>query len=277
LPWFEHPFSLISWLDMNRFGAEKFFQIAGALSRFEEMVTNARTTHGQNRIPNEGCFLIHSTIGHIKEQCEAINLRQSAKCADRILKLLNPESGVVEIEGWLSEMSHIIHGEMEDHLFFWVPGHRADFYGKKAHEIAGNQWSSRFTSTIPEIEESAKCYAAGRYTASAFHLMRAAEGGTKALGLAVGLTPMHPGWKLVFEEVYAQYKKQKPRHQVWNTHEASLIQISGDLRTISHVWRNDLAHFVDTYNEDEAREMFIVVPMFMRNLSAMIDESGKLY
>jgi hypothetical protein len=279
-PWHKHPFRLICWLKMEKFSAEIFYHMAcglGNLSQALDMM-HASGVSAATFKPVLTLQNILQWLHEVRDKCKLINLRQSEKCAQRIIDDIG-KIGLdnVEIAARINEFNKLVKSEMESELFFWVPAHRADWYGKKADVIAGAHWCARFCSTTQEIEEAAKCYAAGRYTAASFHLMRATEAGTKALGLAIGFTPAHPGWKEIFREVYAQYKNQKPRHSIWKTHEAVLIQISGDLRTISHVWRNDLAHFVDTYNEDEAREMFTIVPIFMRNLSAMIDESGKLY
>jgi hypothetical protein len=122
-----------------------------------------------------------------------------------------------------------------------------------------------------------KCYAVGRFTASAFHLMRATEAAVKALGRAIGLTPAHPGWKLVFDEVWKQYKNAVPRHAAWTTHEDFLVTVSADLRTVSKVWRNDIAHFVDTYTEEQSKTMFEIVAAFLRDLATKLDENGTLY
>ena len=122
-----------------------------------------------------------------------------------------------------------------------------------------------------------KSYAVGRFTASAFHLMRATEAAVKALGKAVGLTPAHPGWKLVFDEVWKQHQHKTPRHPSWATHEDFLITVSADLRAISKVWRNDIAHFVDTYTEEQAKPMFEIVAAFLRDVAIKLDENGTLY
>jgi hypothetical protein len=273
LPWYEHPFKLISWLEMNQFSAAVYHQI-GVLLGSTEGALHARA----NRIPEVSTDKIAVWMDDLSATCATINLAQSARVASRIASEIRAgqrEDDELAIK--IRELSFLISGEMAAHLFLWVPSHRAGWYEKKAETIAGKLWFTRFKSTIPEIEEASKCYAVGRYTAASFHLMRATEAGTKALGMAIGLTPRHPGWKCVFDEVWAQYKNKKPRHAVWATHEASLVDVSGDLRTISHVWRNDLAHFVDTYGEEDAKEMFTIVPVFMRHLASMIDEAGNLY
>ena len=230
---------------------------------------------GENR--EMGVKVLKRGAELISRDLAKVGCKFSAAAADRLSTQMS--------EKWTDEVFKIrtdelyanIMEEVGSHQFFWVPSNRAEWYGKKAEEIAGSLWCPRFPSTCSEIEEASKCYAFGRYTSAAFHLMRAVEPGTKALGLAIGLTPAHPGWKLVFDEVYGQWKKHRPRHPIWTTHEAALVQISGDLRTVSLVWRNDVAHFVDTYGEENAKEMLTIVPVFMRNLSAMIDEKGTLY
>jgi len=166
--------------------------------------------------------------------------------------------------------------EMECHLFLWVNGQRSDFYSKDAQAILGAQCCQRFPSIQKEIEEAAKCYAVGRYTASAFHLMRSTEAGIKALAKAIGFTPTHRGWGLVFKELERQ-SKLSPPPPVWSAHRKFLNQLSGDLVAITKAWRNDIAHLVDTYTEEDAKSLITVIPMFLRDLAENIDENGTLY
>ena len=121
-------------------------------------------------------------LGTLAATCERDGLNLSAEAATRIAKEFREgHRDPADLGIKIGEMTKLITAEMDSHLFLWVPPQRSKFYSKRAHDIAGPQWCSRFVSTIPEIEEAAKCYAVGRYTAAAFHLMRATEKGTKAL------------------------------------------------------------------------------------------------
>jgi hypothetical protein len=262
---------------MSQFSANTFWVISSGIRCFAETADRLEKDHHGEPFAPQAMADLFLLLRQLQGECTKVELRQSHRAIERLITRIKSEPTLQVIHHGMDDLAHTVFGELEDQLFLWIPNHRSGWYGKKAEDIAGVEWCSRFPSTVPEIEEAAKCYAVGRYTASVFHLMRATESATKALGRALGMTPAHPGWKLVFDEVYAQYKNKRPRHAAWLTHENQLVQVSGDLRTISHIWRNDVAHFVDTYSEDNAREMFTIVPVFMRNISMMIDEAGKLY
>ena len=67
----------------------------------------------------------------------------------------------------------------------------------------------------------------------------------------------------------------RPAH--WKKHGKFLTEISADLKLVARVWRNDIMHLVATYGEEEAKELFEVIPKFLRDLAKKMDEKGKLY
>ena len=49
------------------------------------------------------------------------------------------------------------------------------------------------------------------------------------------------------------------------------------LRAVSKAWRNDIAHLVDTYTEEDAKGLLNVIPLFLRHLAEKMDENGTLF
>ncbi len=256
---------------MNEFGAANFY----AISTFFESVSQI-VEHDEREVPEEGRKRLQYTIGTIAESCEAISLVQSALATRRLQREMNERMGSETLRANLRSVTQLIYSEINAHLFLWVPTHRSEWYSADAHSILGEQCCKRFASIQREIEEAAKCYALGRYTACAFHLMRSTEAGVSALAKAIKFAPTHRGWGLVFKELERQSKAQpSPSH--WKTHRKFLNQLSGDLVALTKAWRNDVAHLVDTYTEENAKELLTVIPMFLRDMAAHLDENGKLY
>lgn len=277
MPWRENPFRLISCLEMNQFSAESCTAMGAMLGK---LVTALDST----KVP--GVFLpkltpdfLLESISAIEVLCEEIGLTQSVKCTTRLVdelgrKGLSNNDLKVKLDG----LEKLIISEMEGELFLWVPEHRAEFYSKDAEKIVGAECCKRFGSIQRELVEAVKCYAVGRYTASAFHLMRSTEAGVKALAKAIRFTPKHNQWELVFKQMETEVAlpiANRPKH--WKTHGKFLERIWGDLRAVSKAWRNDIAHLVDTYSEEDAKNLLGVVPMFLRDLATKMDERGKLY
>ena len=272
-PWIENPLRLISWLEMNKFSAESYLRIGAIFGSLQQILPLGESLELPTPVDK-----ILNILLTIEAECRDIALVQSEKCTRRAINGI--KDGRVEhcqIKTAIDCVFELIVSEMQSELFFAVPIRRAGFYAKDAEAIVGAECCARLPSVQREVEESAKCYAFGRFTASAFHLMRATEVAVKALAMTVGYTPQHPGWKEVFSHVYKQFQNSIPRHAAWTTHEDFLTTTCGDLRTISKVWRNDIAHFVDTYSENEAAEMLVIIPKFLSRIAERMDETGKLY
>jgi hypothetical protein len=63
----------------------------------------------------------------------------------------------------------------------------------------------------------------------------------------------------------------------WQTHGELSETVWADLRAESKAWRNNIAHLVDTYSEEEAKNLLAVIPVFLRDLATKMNEKGKLY
>jgi hypothetical protein len=166
--------------------------------------------------------------------------------------------------------------EMETHLFLWVDGERAQFYAKTPEELLGKECVSRFPSVIGEAEEAMRCYAVGRYTASAFHLMRLTEAGVRALGAAIKFKVKNENWGRILQEFRTQQTAEnKPPH--WKNRFRKLHTIGAHLQAVNHGWRNRIAHLDHVYTESQAKHLLTVVPAFLTEIANIMDENGKFY
>ena len=139
LPWIEHPFRLISWLEMNKFSAESFVQMAFHFGTVG-LSLRVKIHVPQNAFPD----LIPENIGdwvvRVKNNCERILLTESVKCAERIIwDFQNVGVRSVALSEKIDGLMRLIASEMESQLFLWVPGHRSDWYSKDAEAIVGSE------------------------------------------------------------------------------------------------------------------------------------------
>ena len=258
---------------MNQFSAKEFYAIAAFFESIEGVVASK-----QEEVPKEGRARIQLTLSSVAKSCANIALKQSSLAANRLHRELDHPMTSDALRTNLRSVTQLINSGIDTQLFLWVPWQRAEWYSKDAEAIVGAQCCARFPSIEREIKESAKCYALGRYTAAGFHLTRAAEAGVQALARAIKFVPPHNQWTLVFKRVEAELKlppANRPRH--WKKHGKFLTSIAADLSLLAKVWRNDIMHLVVTYGEDEAKELFEVIPKFLRDLAKHMDEKGKLY
>lgn len=275
LPWHENPFRLISWLEMNEFSAHLFVNIGASVTWMEDALDETGL-EGNKKVDRARKICVEFAT-RVAGMLDSIGCKFSAKGARRLAS----DSSSLNAAGMrvrAREFKAQVFDEMSSHLFLWVPAHRAEWFGKNADAILGSECCTRFPSIQREVEEAMRCYAVGRYTASAFHLMRAAEVGVKALAKAIKAAPKHDAWRLVFNEMRTQVAPPpENRQKHWKTHGEFLETIWADMRVVSKEWRNDLAHSVDTYSEEEAKQLLGVIPVFLRHLATKMDENGTLY
>lgn len=258
---------------MNKFSAEKFYRIGCLLGNIIQALNDE-----EKQFINLTGGNVFNWLADIHNECLAISLDQSWRAAKRTMGEFKTGIHQRDLKIRLDELQKLIGSEMEAQLFLWVPSHRAAWYGKDAHTIVGDQCCKRFSSIKREVEEASKCFATGRYTASGFHLTRATEAGVQALAKAIKFKPPHNQWTLVFDRMKAEFNTppaQRPKH--WKTHGKFLTMIWADLSLVAKVWRNDIMHLVVSYGEEEAKELFEVLPKFLRDLATKLDEKGKLY
>ena len=258
---------------MNEFSAYAYFRIGNSLGLMNQMLPGSQNVLAEKLVES-----VKTSSETAALACDQIGMKISAKALRRMAKEVSTDWDFVKLGIRSEELKNILSDEMESHLFLWVPSHRAEWYSKDAEAILGIECCNRFSAIQREVEEAAKCYAAGRYTATAFHLTRSTEAGVKALAKAIGYVPPNDNWTLVFRQMGNEFKlPHAQRSLVWQTHGDFLEEIWADLRAVSKAWRNDIAHLVDTYTEDEARGLLDVIPLFLRHLATKMDENGKLY
>jgi hypothetical protein len=100
----------------------------------------------------------------------------------------------------------------------------------------------------------------------------------QALARAINFNPPNNNWNQVFRQLGNEFKldpKNRPAH--WQTHGPFLEDLWADLRAVAKAWRNDIAHLVDVYLEEDANRLMSVIPIFLRSMAEKMDEHGRLY
>ena len=256
---------------MEKFCAEQFYGIACSIEELKCRFKEIKTVEGEH-VANFATY-----FNNIGEDCGKIGLLHSRKAAQRAASDMtgNPTE---QIKFHLRALTDLIKSEMEEHLFFWVPLTRAEFYGMTGRIILGDQCVDRFSQSgiSTEVEHAARCFALGQNTACAFHLMRVCEAGVRALALALGYQwEANPNWGKFFKQYDVQLGTNPTKHvEPWISHADFLEAAGGNLRAAKDAWRNDTMHLEKSYDEREARHLLTVIPSFMRQIASRIDESG---
>jgi len=208
-----------------------------------------------------------SILDSVTKHCEEIELGLAAKAAREYREDL--ESGKITTYSDLSEalatLDKIITLQLRDNLFTFIAADRASFYAEP--QLFGEAVSVKFPECQFDIEESGNCFAAGRGTACAFHLMRIMEIAVQRFGAAQGITlTQEKNWQNILDEINKAIKALPPR----DSRSIALSQVAGHLYNVKVAWRNPTMHPKITYTLEEAADLLAAVKAFMNHLAEVI-------
>lgn len=134
----------------------------------------------------------------------------------------------------------------------------------------GADVAAKLPSTSYDIAEAAKCLALESFTACVFHLMRALEAGVQLFGAKLGIAltstkGRDKTWHNITEEIDAVIRKS-PVDATTKKYAA----VSSNLYNVRLAWRNETMHPNQTYNAEQAGQVFIASRAFLQELAAIL-------
>ncbi|MHB8524847.1 MAG: hypothetical protein ACYDD2_01645 [Candidatus Acidiferrales bacterium] len=206
---------------------------------------------------------ILSILTSVEKHCESIGLKLAVQGAREYRAEL--ESGRIKSYSDASEaigtLDRIIMLQLRENLFMFIPPDRAAFYAKP--HLFGEAVNKRFSGCQYDIEESGSCYAAGRGTACAFHLMRVMEVAVQEFGAALGIALTNEkNWQNILDEINKAIKALPGK----DARTIALSQAAGHLYNAKVAWRNPTMHPRITYTLEETADLISTVKAFMNEL-----------
>lgn len=297
LPWIEHPYRLISWLDMLEFSAQKYFNWMhwlGALQVMDKGDDNSaplietdleRVVREAARKANQENFfmMLKARVGHGIPYAEGLGLKQTAgylarlkeRFADKDFNHTKADFGRI-----LTEIADLFASEMKGHLFFWISEEGAAAFNH-GDLYFGGAVKEKFPSCAFDVSECGKCFALGRFNASVMHAMRVLESGLTAIGKAIGKNRGKQGWGPDLGEFKKQWGKimdggitftMEGGNDAWKQFFAEAFS---DFRHFADAWRNDAIHHPNVeYDEPEAAGIIARAKSFMAHLATRLSESA---
>lgn len=253
--------SLLSWCDVEKFSAHRFFQIATAIQKLEEAKGD------KEELGKETRKRAISWFSRIAKDCNAIGLRLSATHALRIQRMIGHGTLTNYQEIWeqMPELRNRIGDELGEKLFMFIPSERSDFYNQA--ELFGKDVNARFPSIQYDILEAGNCFAAGRSTAVVFHLMRIMEVGVQEFAKILGvLFANEKRWQNLLDEINKAIKPLDSK----DPKVIQMAQASANLYAVKLAWRNEVMHPKDTYTLEESDNLIRQVKLFMEHLAKVI-------
>ena len=292
LPWETDPYKLISWWDMEEFSAAQFYNIAELFDKFVHDLFEGYEYRGphdfEKTIDEETISNLEKTLlCPIEEECQKIALCYSADAISQFRTDLRSMTFSVA-KTRVEEIDRSIRREMKLHLFMYIPADRAEYYkpwgeskrkerGKEG-PLFGNSVKSKFPSTDYDITETGNCFASGRYTACAFHLMRVLEIGLCLLAKTFSVNSDHSNWQTIIDQIEVKIKdigKNQKKPTNWKEDEEFYSQAISYLTIVKNAWRNYTMHVRAKYTEEESELMIKNVRAFMQTLSKRLSEESE--
>ena len=265
---------MVSWLEMNKFSAEKYYRIGCLLGNTIQALEHLGKPGGVFRDLNEPN--VCAWLELVSKYCREIGLIQSAKCTERITKELSTrETALRDIKSPLDGLQKLINSELEEELFFHVNAEYAKYHHQPfGFDRDGAKPSEAFPSTVSEIEEAGNCLALSRPTACVFHLMRALEPCLCVLSRELSVVKHSPTWHAYLSAFPDAIKANFPAKNAADGEMREFYSgVTERLTWIKDGWRNPTMHSIEaTYTESQAVDIYNAVGAFMRHLATKLKE-----
>ncbi len=264
-PWEENPYALVSWLDMERFAAEKFCTICQNLAGISGDVLKV------SHINPRQSGILRDTLAKLVDDCRKIGLKVSALQVEAFREKLANYDRVnipsVQISQSLDDIATAISCEMETKLFMRIFPEHEDFY--EQDELFGAAVKVSFPSAKEDIKEAGCCFATDRNTATVMHLMRVLEVGLNTLAGTLGVSFDRRNWENVINDCDAAIKKiNGPTWGAdWKEKQEFYSGAAKDFRYFKDAWRNHAMHHRERYDTEEAKSILVHVKTFMVQLA----------
>jgi hypothetical protein len=164
--------------------------------------------------------------------------------------------------------------ELQSKLFAFILPHRAGYFsdeqfGTEISAILGHMGA--FANAQTDLVEAGNCFAAGRFTAAVYHLMRTAEYGLVSVAAALGVSEdKRTSWAKLIQGIESELKRMvssatKPSD--WREQEKKYSDLCSWFTAIQKGWRNPVSHIPRIYSEFTAKGMFSVINTLFVHLS----------
>jgi hypothetical protein len=225
-------------------------------------------------VPSDLRSAVQTLTEALTKSCEELDMPLVVNQANRVKELLSQESANrADLFAQLGQLNSRIMEYMASQTLLVFPSYRSEHY----HEPL-KDWHvvpSSFPSAVDAIEESEKCFALGRTTASVFHLMAIVQIGLTALAKNLRVNvDLFDTWEKVIGGIEGAIsaKRASMARQNWKRIEAFYDEALSDLRSIKNAWRNPTMHFRRSYDEAQAAKVRERVKDFMIHLSTRLKE-----
>jgi len=207
-------------------------------------------------------------------EMKRLGLRVSASRAQDVVDVLKGTHPGTNLHDYITVLRSSLAVELDSTVFLHVGYAEAPYYREPLDGITEDV-ENRFSSTLEDLREAAKCYGLGRSAASVFHAMRAAEVGLIALGKDLKVpAATDKNWGALLIEIESAIKRvSEATHGTdWRDSRQWYAEVSAQLHNFKDAWRNDVMHVHRNYNQSTAREILAATRAFMCQIARRLRE-----
>ena len=269
LLWVDNPFKLWSLEAVLKVSAKEYIEIGQTINDMGIIMVLHEADEG---VPlNDGDRnQLKTLLINLKSKCDQLGLTHSSGNLGRAINDLPQNHRELNI------YTDGVKEEIENHLFLFVPHHRAGYYDRD--DSTGSALIAHFPQASRELLHAGNCFAVGEYTACVFHSMRAIELGLRAMAAALNVMLPHPielaEWAVLIKHIDVKIKEMQelPRGADKDEKVTFYANAASQFRYFRDAYRHHVAHARETYGEDQARSILDRTKEFLESLAPKLSE-----
>lgn len=255
-------------------GTCKFMQVHRRLAL-------ARTDVGPFHLDEDARVEVGACVLILKQSAEELSFIASTAAGERAMHAITDlfsrkgDFNANELQRLIEPILGLIavyRDEMEGQKVLVMPPDAAERFADP-EAIFGGTVLDAFPSAQYDIQETGKCLALQRFTASVFHCMRIMEVGLEALGAELGLA-VATNWNTALTQIEKEVRSRSiaTHGPNWKSDETFFSEAVTHFRVVKNAWRNHTMHRRETFDEERARSVLQSTADFMRTLAGRLSE-----
>ncbi|MGA2543134.1 MAG: hypothetical protein ABSG78_16410 [Verrucomicrobiota bacterium] len=221
--------------------------------------------------------IIQKALAIVLEESEFLGIQGTSETARVFLDDLEGLN-VNEVFDRVDNLEKVFLLGMQKIDLIFIPHNRLRFLSE-SETLFGEQFRVAFPSANHEISEASKAFAAERFTACVFHLMRALERGLRVLASGLGLPDPIKGndrnWRNMLSAIKAQIDSNNGalRNDAnWQRDKDFYEKSYAFLEGVRNPVRNATMHVEADYDEQGAADVLNACSSFLRHLATKLAE-----
>lgn len=266
---------VVSLLDVLKFNAHEFVEIARGISRVETFVEAGRATNPlaqeflEQRMEPDSIQEGLGEFPHLKKQCHDLMLDSAEDQVDRLISVFSDNPTRDRVAHAMAELQNRIEDQLARRAFYQLKPDVAGLF-ENPHSF-GEKVDLCFPSAAHDIAEAGKCFACERFDATIYHLMRAMEVALTCLAKRLHVRAS-PSWGDYLNRIDKVLKSKARRSALRKSRLQFLGNAAALLRAVKEAWRDDTMHMAGKYGPDQTRDIFMSVKAFMAHLATELSE-----